>query len=156
MATFRHFRGPVPFYPPSLFGPPSLSIRMQNTDWSDSIDIQSERMSAGLGRYISLRELLPLANRKTCTRYEVGVHASKGQGLLAQVAMVTFVPRYIIVSKLPREVEIRQVRVDIQYEHIQLISILLLLRRTHHNKPRAFSIRMRAQHFIGLGKIAHK
>jgi hypothetical protein len=114
--SFSSFDGDIPFNPPRLMGVyPNFSLRVQqNSDWSDSIDPLSPSFSLGGSGYISVKESVPFVHvsegfvESVDRFYDLGLSLQKGTGLLKNVVSVTIVPRFILISKLPFNLRIRQ------------------------------------------------
>lgn len=113
VAPFVPFEGAIPFYPPTLFGtPPSVAVRMRGTTWSTAVDIQSETLTAGLGRHVTLQDLREFKDTSGTVlrcRRELGVHVHKGGGTLDKVTIMTLVPRFILMCNLPQPTQVAQV-----------------------------------------------
>jgi hypothetical protein len=145
VAPFVPFEGAIPFYPPTLFGtPPSVAVRMRGATWSTAVDIQSETLTAGLGRHVTLQDLREFKDTSGAAlrcRRELGVHVHKGSGTLDKVTIMTLVPRFILICKLPQPIQVAQVGMaGGPYVHLQP-GELAPLHWPHVDQPRMICIR---------------
>lgn len=130
ISPFMRFDGNIPFNPKNssfISFQQTLSLRVPNqTDWSQAIDLLSSNFGSG-SDYVSVSNSQPtdlggrVAKQSSLdNQYEFGVYAEKGKGFYQNVTSISVVPKYILISKFPITLQLRQMEVDDQYSFINL------------------------------------
>ena len=165
---YMKFDGNIPFNPHRFLGfHPTLSLRVPNeTTWSRPVDILSNKFGSG-GDYVSAKggvyrenvnkmlvEDVPLSDLpiQSDIQYDFGIYAEKGKGLFQGVTSISIVPKYILITKYPSALQIRQMSVQDEYTYIKLASDSI---QSYHfgfqSKPKLLQIRRYKEDSSGGG-----
>jgi hypothetical protein len=119
--NFMPFEGDLPFNPKKTLGfNPMLSIRVPAlSGWSEGLDvfasafgqgrdIISVKRSGGSSSFSSMSSRRSLTDEAAESIIEFGAHVERGKDFYQNVTSISFVPKYILLSKLSIDLLIRQ------------------------------------------------
>lgn len=123
-----------------------LSIRVEsNSDWTEGLDLSKVGFEDGNSSVVLDSNLSTTVNGQSITMnrsVELGIRVERGKGFFQGITSICLVPRFIIISKLSENIEVRQHGVldTSTYLHLSLGSICVF----HHqfrDRPRLLQIR---------------
>ncbi|CAM9662942.1 unnamed protein product, partial [Phaeothamnion confervicola] len=97
----------MPFSPPVGLGGTQISCRVVDSEWSAPFEVARQKAADGLVTCVTLRHGGGRVPRLR-TEYDMGIHVATGDGTYRHTLVLTLVPRFVLVNRLPASVEITQ------------------------------------------------